>query len=446
MKPEWLHEDSLQQLFAATEKAGGQARVVGGAVRDFLMGCEGSDVDIASTLLPERTMEIAAQQGWKAVPTGIDHGTVTLVLPGRVVEVTTLRRDVATDGRHATVAFTDDWREDASRRDFTINALSMDAAGELYDFFDGQADIAAGRVRFIGDANHRIAEDGLRILRFFRFLAGHGKPPADVEALAACTAKKDMIAKLSGERIANEMRKLLQVENPAFALRLMADSGVAAHVFLGDITPSRMIRLAMLEAQADYQTSVWARVLLLLGVPASAARPHPEFSQKKIQTSPEGEVSESRSGATFKPLPRERSKSPVVISGEGVRPIDRLIARWKLSRHEAQQLKLLEGLPPFEANAPRHVHTRILRLHGAPAYLDWLLIQAALQPGLNIAPYVHLAHDFTPPKFPIAAADLMARGMKEGKALGEALAMLEQRWEESDYTLGKEVLLSAISE
>lgn len=392
MTPRWLHEPALQQFFTATRDAGGQARAVGGAVRDFLMDREAGDVDLASTLLPERTMAIAAQQGWKAVPTGIDHGTVTLVLPGRVMEVTTLRRDVATDGRHATVAFTDDWREDAARRDFTINALSMDASGVLYDYFDGQADIAARRVRFIGDAQQRIHEDALRILRFFRFLASHGTPPADAEALAACAAKKEMIARLSGERIAMEMRKLLQVENPAFALRLMSDSGVAQEIFLGEIMPPRMIRLAMLEAQADYQTSVWARVWLLRGA--------------------------------------------------GPSDIAALAERWKLSRHEAQQLKLLSGLPAFEAKAPRHVHTRLIRLHGAPAYLDWLLTQAALEPGLNIAPYVHLAHDFTPPKFPLAAADLMAQGMQEGKALGDRLNTLEKKWEESDYTLGKEALLA----
>lgn len=390
--PEWLHESALQGLLKATQDAGGQARIVGGAVRDFLLGREGGDVDVASTLLPEQTMAIAVQQKWKAIPTGIAHGTVTLVLPTRIVEVTTLRRDVTTDGRRATVAFTDDWKEDAARRDFTINALSMDAQGAMYDYFDGQKDIAAQNVRFIGDAATRIAEDGLRMLRFFRFLAVFGKPPADADALAAITASCAMITALSGERVAQEMKKLLSAHNPAFALRLMQQSGVATQVFGRAIDPSRMIRLQMLEGQADYQTSVWARALALL-------------------------PNATRADATW------------------------LSERWKLSRHEAQQVKLLAELPAFEQSAPRHVHTRIIRLHGAPAYLDWLLGEAAKTSGLEIAPCVHLAHDFKPPIFPITAKDLMAKGMKEGKELGDALSTLELRWEESDYMLTKEALL-----
>lgn len=397
--PAWLAEPSLQQLFVAIRAAGGEARVVGGAVRDFLMNRSGGDVDIATTLLPDSVMALAPGLGFKAVPTGIAHGTVTLVLPGRVVEVTTLRRDVATDGRHATVAFTHDWQVDAGRRDFTINALSMDANGEIYDYFNGQKDITSHRVAFIGDAATRIEEDGLRILRFFRFLASHGKPPADAAALAAITQHKACIATLSGERIANEMRTLLGVENPAFALRLMRETGVDTEIFACATTPARMIRLHMLETQADYQTSVWARVLLL--------------------TRPTSEVGSST--------------------------IDHVMNRWKLSRHEAQQLKLLAGLPVFAANAPRYVYTRMIRLHGAPAYLDWLLMQAVTMTGLDIAPYVQLAHEFKPPLFPVTARDLMAAGMCEGKALGDRLAALEQRWEESDYTLTKDALLALAS-
>lgn len=390
--PVWLKEEALQQFFAATKAAGGEARVVGGAVRDFLMDREGGDVDVASTLLPEDTMALAAREGWKAIPTGIEHGTVTLVLPERIVEVTTLRRDVETDGRHATVAFTDDWKEDAARRDFTMNALFMDAAGAVTDFFEGKKDIAAQTVRFIGDATTRITEDGLRMLRYFRFLASHGKPPADETALAAIAAKKDMVAALSGERIANEMRKLLSVENPAYALRLMKQTDVAALVFGREIEPQSIIRLHLLEAQSDYQTSVWARVLLL--------------------------------------LPNANDVDAKWIS-----------ERWKLSRHEAGQLKLLVSIPKFDAKAPRHVHTRLLRLHHAPNYLDWLLVQAALTPGIDVAPYVALAMDFVAPTFPVTAKDLMGKGMTEGKALGDALAQLEKLWEESDYQLTKEALL-----
>ena len=394
-KPEWLNENGLQQLFAAVRHAGGEARVVGGAVRDALLDRAAGDVDVATTLLPQTMLDIAAQQNWKAIPTGIDHGTVTLVLPERVVEVTTLRRDVATDGRHAEVAFTDDWRVDASRRDFTINALTMDADGRIDDYFEGQKHLAAQRLCFIGDAATRITEDGLRIVRFFRFLASHGKPPADPSALAAIAENASMVDALSGERIAAEMRKLLAVANPSFAVRLMHEQGVAARIFPREITPARMIRLHMLEVQADYQCSVWARVVALLA-----------------------------------------ATTPDAV---------RLAERWKLSRHEANQLKLLTSLPPFAASMPRHAHTRLLRLHGAPAYLDWLLLWATLQQGVEIAPWVQLAHDFVPPMFPVTAKDLLARGMNEGKALGEALSALEEKWEVSDYALTKEALLASIT-
>lgn len=271
-----------------------------------------------------------------------------------------------------------------------------DEAGNIYDYFDGKTDIAQKRITFIGDAATRIAEDGLRILRFFRFLAMLGTPPADEIALQAISEKKGMLAELSGERVANEMKKLLGAHNPAYALRMMQRTGVTALVFGREIEPSTMIRLQMLEGQADYQCSVWARGLALL---PSAHHVDAEW----------------------------------------------LAHRWKLSRHEAQQLTLLAGLPAFNASAPRHVHTRILRLHGAPAYLDWLLTQAATTPGIDIAPYVHLAHDFVPMPFPITAKDLMATGMKEGKQLGEMLAQLEQRWEESDYMITKEQLLATLS-
>ncbi len=393
--PPWLAEAPIQRLLAATHDAGGEARVVGGAVRDFLMGVEGWDVDIASSLTPEQTMEIAKAEGWKAIPTGIAHGTVTLVLPTRIVEVTTLRRDVTTDGRRATVAYTDSFEEDAARRDFTINALSIDEAGTLHDYFGGKEHLAAHAVCFIGDAAMRIAEDGLRILRYFRFLATHGKPPANAEALAAIKEKKAMIAQLSGERIAAEMKKLLAAENPAYVLRLMEETGVAPLVFGRSITPAAMIRLHMFEHQAEYQCSVWARMVALL---PNAAAADAEW----------------------------------------------LASRWKLSRHESQTLAQLAALPAFDASAPRHAHTRLLRLHGAPAYLDWLLTQAARTPGIAVAPFVDLAQHFTPPAFPITAEDLLARGMAEGKALGDRLRLLENVWEESDYTLSKDALLAGI--
>lgn len=391
--PEWLQDAALQKLFAVTAEAGGELRAVGGAVRDFLLGDDAADVDFASTLPPEDTMALAQALGHKAVPTGLAHGTVTLVLPERVVEVTTLRRDVETDGRHAVVAYTSKFEEDAARRDFTMNALYIDSAGKITDYFGGKEDLAARRVKFIGDAGQRIREDGLRILRFFRFLASHGMPPADAEAMDAIRANLTMLDALSGERIAAEMRKLLGAANPAYALRLMQETGVAAALFGRSIQPGISIRLQMLENQSSHQASVWARALALL----------PEYTAEDAL---------------------------------------RIGQRWKLSRHEQHQLTLLAGLPAFDAAAPLHHHTRLLRLHGAPAYMDWLLMQAALKPGTDITAHVLLAQRFVPPVFPVTAKDLLAQGMTEGKALGEKLAQLEQRWEMSDYALDKAALLA----
>lgn len=204
----------------------GETRFVGGCVRDALLGLPVSDIDLATRLRPEAAMERLKAAGIRAVPTGLAHGTVTAIVAGAPIEVTTLRRDVSTDGRRATVAFTDDWREDAARRDFTINALSADpASGEVFDYFGGEADLAARRVRFIGDPLTRIAEDHLRILRFFRFHARFGAGEPDADSLAACVARANDLMALSRERIADELSKLLALPDPAATAALMEARG-----------------------------------------------------------------------------------------------------------------------------------------------------------------------------------------------------------------------------
>jgi poly(A) polymerase/tRNA nucleotidyltransferase (CCA-adding enzyme) len=204
-----------------------EARIVGGAVRDELAGRPVADVDFASPLAPEVVMARLRAAGIKAVPTGLAHGTVTAVVGRRGFEITTLRRDVATDGRHAVVAFTDDWEADAARRDFTINAMSMARDGTVFDYFGGRADLAAGVVRFVGEAGLRIAEDYLRILRFFRFFARYGGMP-DAPAVAAIEAFRDGILGLSVERVWSELKRILAAEEPKAAVALMAATGVLA--------------------------------------------------------------------------------------------------------------------------------------------------------------------------------------------------------------------------
>ncbi len=219
----------LDQVWAALP----EARMVGGAVRDGLLGRPMADIDLATPLRPDRVMANLRDAGIRAVPTGIAHGTVTAVIAGQNFEITTLRRDVATDGRHAQVEFTDNWRLDAARRDFTINAMSQSRDGTLFDYFGGQDDLAAGRVRFVGDAAARIGEDYLRILRFFRFFARYGLGAPDDAAVAAIVALREGIGRLSAERVWSELKAILRADDPRAAVGLMNHTGVLGLVMPG---------------------------------------------------------------------------------------------------------------------------------------------------------------------------------------------------------------------
>jgi poly(A) polymerase len=264
----------MRELLQALEAPQGQTRFVGGMVRDTLLGLPVSDVDLATKLQPEKVIERLRHAHIKAVPTGIAHGTVTAVVAGGPVEVTTLRRDVSTDGRRATVAFTDDWKEDAARRDFTINALSADPeSGTIHDYFGGLADLEARRVRFIGDPLTRIAEDHLRILRFFRFHARFGNGPPDPASLNACAARANDLMALSRERIADELIKLLAMADPAPTLALMVDQGIFRPVLpeIEEHGVERLIGLLRRERAAGVEPEPVRRLAALLP-------PNPELS------------------------------------------------------------------------------------------------------------------------------------------------------------------------
>ena len=242
-RPDWATTPAGAALLATLDAAAGTTRLVGGAVRDGLLGLAGTDIDLATQLPPAEVMARVTAAGLKAVPTGVAHGTITAVGDGLTAEVTTLRRDVATDGRHAAVAFTDYWQADASRRDFTINALYATLPdGEISDFFGGRADLGARRVRFIGDPLTRIAEDHLRILRFFRFSARFADV-IDADGLAAARARANDLMALSRERIAGELRGLLSVSDPLPVLSVMIDAGIWRPV-LPEITVDRLPVLA----------------------------------------------------------------------------------------------------------------------------------------------------------------------------------------------------------
>lgn len=240
--PPWLLQDpALRSVLDAIEAGGHRAWLVGGAVRNALLEMPVEDVDLATDALPDGVVRLARAAGLKPVPTGIDHGTVTVVAGGRGFEVTTLRRDVETDGRRAVVAFSDDLAQDARRRDFTMNALYADRGGAVIDLVGGLDDLRARRIRFVGDPGQRIAEDYLRILRFFRFLAWYGRD-ADPDAVSACAALRDGLDGISRERIGQEMRKLLMAPDPVPAVRLMQDAGVLDKVLPG-ATPDRLSAL-----------------------------------------------------------------------------------------------------------------------------------------------------------------------------------------------------------
>jgi poly(A) polymerase/tRNA nucleotidyltransferase (CCA-adding enzyme) len=262
--PDFLADPALAAVLAALP----EARIAGGAVRDTLAGRQVADIDLATPRRPDQVIEALAGAGIRAVPTGIEHGTVTAVSGGRGFEITTLRRDVQTDGRHAVVDFTGDWRADAARRDFTMNALSMTRDGAVYDYFGGIPDLRSGIVRFVGDPATRIAEDYLRILRFFRFHARYASGPPDAAAVAALRAGVPGLARLSAERMWSEVARILAAPDPRDAIALMAELGVLAAVIPEGADPARLAHIVAAGAPADPLLRLAA---LLTGDPAAFA-------------------------------------------------------------------------------------------------------------------------------------------------------------------------------
>ncbi|GAA0299313.1 CCA tRNA nucleotidyltransferase [Sphingomonas oligophenolica] len=362
----WRTRDGLARLCEVLGSAEGKVRFVGGAVRDTLLGLDVADVDLATTHSPEQVIALLRENGIKPVPTGLAHGTVTAVLPGGPVEVTTLRCDVATDGRHATIAFTDDWREDAARRDFTINALYADpATGAIFDYFGGLDDLEAHRVRFIGDPLKRIAEDHLRILRFFRFHARFGDEP-DPAGLAACTARANDLMALSRERIAMELLKLLVAVHAVDVVALMIAHGIFVPVLPEIASPDRLGRLAEREAAAGIAPDPIRRLAALL--PADAA----------------------------------------IAEDVG--------ARLKLSK--AERKRLVSAAGPIGDEPAEVVGYRL----GATLAIDRLLLC-----GRPVAEAASLIA-WQPPVLPITGGALVARGLRKGPDVAKTLREIEEQW------------------
>ena len=382
----WLDAPASRKVVTALEADGRPARFVGGCVRDALLGLPAADeLDLATPERPERVIALLEAADLPAIPTGLAHGTVTTIADRCRFEITTLRRDVACDGRHAEVAFTDDFKVDAARRDFTLNAMSCDRAGRLYDYFGGRADLAAGRVRFVGDAAARIREDYLRILRFFRFFARYGGEPADAEALAACRAAAPELGRLSGERIQTEMLKLLKAPNPLPALRLMAETRVLAEVAFGPVALGRLADLIALAPNSD----ALVRLAALLRPPTAA----PEAAE-------------------------------------------RVAERWRLSNRDAERLLALTREPLLRLDAAPAEWRRDLHRLGKQRFVDLARLAAAEaggSAGAALADALAEARDWQPRRLPVGGDDLMALGVAPGPPLGALLAALEAWWVARDF-------------
>lgn len=373
---EWRRHPGMGRLLDALGAADGLTRYVGGAIRDDLLGLPVNDVDLATRLRPDEVVERLQAAGLKAVPTGFEHGTVTAVSGGHPYEITTLRRDVETFGRHATVAFTDDWREDAARRDFTINALMADpVTGQIFDYFGGLDDLERRDVRFIGDPFERIAEDHLRILRFFRFHARFGSGDPDEEALEACTARANDLMALSRERIADELLKLLAVENPVPAVRVMLDRLILKPVIpeIGGEAWKSLQALAKSEEEAGIERDPLRRLVAL--------------------------------------LPR----NPDIASA--------VAARLKLSNRARKRIACASK--EEIAADPRAMAYRA----GTDCAVDRLLLAGRPAEASEIAAW-------KAPRLPISGGSLIKRGLVEGPLVSRTLRRIEDEWIEAGFPEG----------
>jgi poly(A) polymerase len=392
---DWFLKPQTQAVFACLNREGFEACVVGGAVRNTLLGRPVSEVDFATTARPEDMVRLADMAGLKTALTGIAHGTVTIIAHGTPFEATTLRRDVATDGRRATVAFGEDWAEDARRRDFTMNALYADAKGEVYDPLGGLPDLIARRVRFVGDAGARIREDYLRIMRFFRFSAEYAAGAFDRDGVAASIRERLGLTRLSRERIRAELLRILVARRAADAIEVLDESGLLLTILGGIARRRRFERLCAIEAALE-------------------ARPDPIYRLAAL--------------ALFTDEDAVRLGGKLRLSGQEANDLLGLAARRPLADNfdEAALEGALYRLGP--------------RLFLGQLLLSWAESQAAASdPAWQRA--AGLAESWRRPKFPVKGGDLVARGKAPGAALGEALRQLEEKWIASRFTLTREALL-----
>ena len=383
----WLKDGALARLLSLLDRDGEEARVVGGAVRNALIRLPFDEVDIATTAVPDEVTRRAAVAGLKAIPTGAEHGTVTVVIDGKPFEVTTLRVDIETYGRKAKVSFGRDWAKDAARRDFTINALSVSADGKIHDYVGGLADIAAHKVRFIGEPAQRIAEDYLRILRFFRFHAWYAHGPPDAAGLHACVVARAGLETLSRERVRVELMKLLVAPRATPTLAVMAETGILGTV-LGGVP-----LLASFENMAKVEAAI--------GAPADAVQ---------------------RLGA---------------LGVATTEDAERLSERLRLSNAEFERLMALEYWWRVKPAAGEHAARVLLYQLGTKSFVDRALVAwSRSDAGAADAAWrqlATLAQRWIAPIFPLKAQDFLSRGVPKGPPMGAALRAAEQAWVDADF-------------
>ncbi|MBO0335293.1 CCA tRNA nucleotidyltransferase [Sneathiella sp. CAU 1612] len=386
--PPWRKWPETQAVLDALINEGGAVRFVGGCVRDALLGLATDDIDIATDLLPGTVIQGLERAGITALPTGLDHGTITAVLNKRHFEITTLRVDVVSHGRHAEIAFTQHWERDAERRDFTFNALYLDPAGELVDPVGGLADLAVRHVRFIGNAEDRIREDRLRVLRYFRFYARFGANNPDEHAVRACAKAARQLGQLSVERVQKELFLLLDSENPGPALELMDDTGVLAAIIDGPADKGRLKSLLSLDVPSDGLL----RFAALLGGDKERAL----HLATKLRFSN-----------------KQKDRLAVMCAGDVV------------------------------ADMPASTRKEALYKIGKAGFLEQtLLLWASLGPNHKLDAYLEEASCWTAPEFPVTGQDLLSRGIGEGEKLGRMLKEMESRWIASGFRRTKAELLS----
>ena len=381
----WMTAPETRAVLAAL---GGEGKFVGGAVRNALLGWPVADVDIATPLLPDAVTRRLKAAGLGAVPTGIEHGTVTAVANGKPYEITTLRRDVATDGRRAVVAFTTDYAQDAQRRDFTMNALYADEDGTILDTVGGVADAQAGRVRFVGDATTRIREDFLRILRLFRFHAWYGKGALDGDALRAAAAEKGGLTLLAGERVQKEMLRLLEAPDPMPVLRQMAAAGILPDILIGNLDLHRLERLVKIDSDAFFTPDAILRLAALL--PNAAAEARAVAQEWRLSNAAADRLADI-AGA------REK-----IVSYLSVKEVRKLLYRLDAPRFK-DRVFLKWAQDPKESNA-----------------INWRMLLA-------------VADSWERPRFPLTGREVMLAGVPEGPLIGRILQEVEDWWIDADF-------------